>query len=166
MLQPTSTVLHCCFTITAAATYRLTGRHFQGRPNPPPPPAWPSATATAGGALTGKYLEGRCPPGSRFALFGARYARFNSPRVAAAVADYCTLAARVGLTPSQLAYAFCRYDGEVQVYWHAVHEYRSTSVLLWQCTTLCSVMKDHPHDVKRHTLLIHSSCSASATTCT
>ncbi|KAG1658944.1 hypothetical protein FOA52_010041 [Chlamydomonas sp. UWO 241] len=63
----------------------------------------------AGGALTGKYLQGAEPPqGSRFDLFGDRYERFNSPRVKTATAQYVKIASDVGLTPEQLALGFVR----------------------------------------------------------
>ncbi len=65
--------------------------------------------APAGGALTGKYLDRQeAPEGSRFALFGDRYARFNSPRVHAAVCEYRRIASEACITPAQLAYGFCR----------------------------------------------------------
>jgi len=63
----------------------------------------------AGGALSGKYLGGGpAPRGSRFDLFGARYARFNSPRVHDAVEKYKEIALQAGMRPEQLALAFCR----------------------------------------------------------
>jgi len=62
----------------------------------------------AGGALSGKYLSGLPPPGSRFALFPGRYDRFDSPRVRHAVRRYAELAAESGMTPAQLALQFCR----------------------------------------------------------
>lgn len=66
----------------------------------------------AGGALSGKYLSGDAPPGSRFDLFADRYARFNSPRVKRAVEQYVRIAKEAGVPPEQLAYAFCRSGGE------------------------------------------------------
>eukprot|EP00197_Chlamydomonas_leiostraca_P015869 CAMPEP_0202880210 /NCGR_PEP_ID=MMETSP1391-20130828/34783_1 /ASSEMBLY_ACC=CAM_ASM_000867 /TAXON_ID=1034604 /ORGANISM="Chlamydomonas leiostraca, Strain SAG 11-49" /LENGTH=346 /DNA_ID=CAMNT_0049562681 /DNA_START=65 /DNA_END=1105 /DNA_ORIENTATION=- len=66
-------------------------------------------SALAGGSVTGKYLTSKAAPkGSRFDLFAARYARFNTPRVQAAVAEYVAIAKEAGLTPAQLGYAFCR----------------------------------------------------------
>ena len=62
----------------------------------------------AGGALSGKYLSGEPPLGSRFALFPGRYDRFNSPRVREAVRRYSKLAKEAGMTPAQLALKFCR----------------------------------------------------------
>ncbi|EFJ48974.1 hypothetical protein VOLCADRAFT_59959 [Volvox carteri f. nagariensis] len=66
-------------------------------------------SALAGGALTGKYLPyGTRPAGCRLTLFPERYARFNTPRVAAAVTEYVRIAREAGLTPAQLGYAWCR----------------------------------------------------------
>ena len=62
----------------------------------------------AGGALSGKYLDGQLPEGSRFALFADRYSRFNTGRVHGAVARYVEIARQAGMEPEQLAYAFCR----------------------------------------------------------
>lgn len=84
-------------------------------PRQQPPPPTPTLTRAphtprthTGGALTGKYLAGAAPAGSRFDLFAERYARFNTPRVAAAVQQYARIAGEAGLTPAQLGYAFCR----------------------------------------------------------
>lgn len=41
-----------------------------------------------------------------------RYARFNTPRVQAAVAEYARIAKEAGMTPAQLAYAFCGWVGD------------------------------------------------------
>ena len=59
------------------------------------------------GHLSGKYLADPQAAGrvNLFAGFGQRYGREN---VRAAVAAYCTLARRHGLTPAQLAIAFAR----------------------------------------------------------
>ncbi|KAG2487974.1 hypothetical protein HYH03_013414 [Edaphochlamys debaryana] len=63
----------------------------------------------AGGALSGKYLpHGSRPPGCRLSLFPDRYARFLTERVSRAVSEYVLIAREAGLTPSQLAYAWCR----------------------------------------------------------
>ncbi|GAX75089.1 hypothetical protein CEUSTIGMA_g2533.t1 [Chlamydomonas eustigma] len=62
----------------------------------------------AGGALAGKYLGGKLPVGSRFALFGERYARFNTERVRQAVSRYVDIAHSAGMEPEHLALAFCR----------------------------------------------------------
>lgn len=59
------------------------------------------------GHLTGKYLADPAAEGrvNRFKGFGQRY---EKPGVAAAVATYCDLARKHGLTPTQLALAFVR----------------------------------------------------------
>jgi aryl-alcohol dehydrogenase-like predicted oxidoreductase len=70
-----------------------------------------------GGALSGKYLPQTATlqddttdaelARARFTLFPDRYPRYNSPKVHAAVEKYVKIAHEVGLTPSQLAIAFC-----------------------------------------------------------
>jgi len=64
-------------------------------------------SAMAGGVLSGKYLGGARPDGSRMALFPNRYTRFMSDRSLAAASRYAEIAAESGMTPAQLAYAFC-----------------------------------------------------------
>eukprot|EP00191_Tetraselmis_sp_GSL018_P003665 CAMPEP_0177621006 /NCGR_PEP_ID=MMETSP0419_2-20121207/27295_1 /TAXON_ID=582737 /ORGANISM="Tetraselmis sp., Strain GSL018" /LENGTH=259 /DNA_ID=CAMNT_0019120775 /DNA_START=186 /DNA_END=963 /DNA_ORIENTATION=- len=59
------------------------------------------------GVLSGKYLGGARPDGSRMALFPNRYTRFMSDRSLAAASRYAEIAAESGMTPAQLAYAFC-----------------------------------------------------------
>lgn len=61
----------------------------------------------ATGALTGKYLNNAVPEGTRWSL-GHRHGLFrHTPQSEAAVADYVTLANNLGLTPSELALAWC-----------------------------------------------------------
>jgi aryl-alcohol dehydrogenase (NADP+) len=60
------------------------------------------------GLLTGKYLGGVKPPGSRLALFEGFGQRYRKPNVEEAVAAYVQIARRHGLTPAQLALAFVR----------------------------------------------------------
>ncbi|MFD1746164.1 aldo/keto reductase [Rhizobium helianthi] len=60
----------------------------------------------AGGILSGKYLSGAKPAGSRGAINGDIGGRLVPEQVAATKA-YVELAARHGLDPSQLALAFC-----------------------------------------------------------
>lgn len=62
----------------------------------------------AGGALSGKYLNGALPEQARLTLFPARYKRFNTAAVQPAVARYAAIADDMGCTPAQLAYAFCK----------------------------------------------------------
>jgi aryl-alcohol dehydrogenase-like predicted oxidoreductase len=62
----------------------------------------------AAGLLSGKYLGGRRPPDSRFALFDSLGARFRKPIVGEAIDAYAALAARRGLTLVQLALGYVR----------------------------------------------------------
>lgn len=58
------------------------------------------------GVLSGKYLDGQMPAGSRLALFGENYTRYSSPAAQQATADYVALAKEHGLSPAQMALAF------------------------------------------------------------
>ena len=58
-----------------------------------------------GGTLTGKYLDGRLPPGSRRAI-DPRKSRYVTPNGDAATRAYIELAARHGIDPARLAIAF------------------------------------------------------------
>jgi aryl-alcohol dehydrogenase-like predicted oxidoreductase len=60
----------------------------------------------AAGLLTGKYLDGARPTGSRLAINGDLGGRFT-PHQEPAVAGYVALAREHGIDPSQLAIAFC-----------------------------------------------------------
>ncbi len=57
------------------------------------------------GVLSGKYLNGRRPPGARLTLF-ERFNRYSNPEAEAATADYVALAHRRGLDPAQMALAW------------------------------------------------------------
>jgi aryl-alcohol dehydrogenase-like predicted oxidoreductase len=57
------------------------------------------------GTLTGKYLGGARPPGSRMAVFGQKL-RYDTPRGHEAVARYVEVARRHGLDPAQMAIAY------------------------------------------------------------
>ena len=57
------------------------------------------------GVLSGKYLGGARPPGSRVTLFD-RFKRYSAPHVEAIVALYVDVANRHGLDPAQMAIAF------------------------------------------------------------
>ena len=57
------------------------------------------------GVLSGKYLNGACPPGSRLALY-PDYTRYSSPAAEQATAAYAALAGKHGLDPAQMALAF------------------------------------------------------------
>ena len=57
------------------------------------------------GCLTGKYLGGALPAGSRKALFD-RLQRYERPNCDEAIEAYCDLAAECGVSPATLAIAF------------------------------------------------------------
>ena len=66
----------------------------------------------AGGALSGKYLNGKMPVGSRWS-YEQRFGIFrNTPQSQGAITEYVRLAKEYGLSPSQLALAWCdQIDG-------------------------------------------------------
>ena len=53
----------------------------------------------SGGVLTGKYLDGARPEGTRFTLFTRNSPRYNGPHVQAAVKRYVELARSANLNP-------------------------------------------------------------------
>jgi aryl-alcohol dehydrogenase-like predicted oxidoreductase len=57
------------------------------------------------GVLSGKYLDGARPPGSRLTLF-PDYTRYSNPAAASATARYVALAREHRLDPAQMALAF------------------------------------------------------------
>jgi len=57
------------------------------------------------GVLSGKYLQGRHPPGARLTLFD-NYGRYSNPEGEAATAAYVELARSHGLEPAQMALAW------------------------------------------------------------
>jgi aryl-alcohol dehydrogenase-like predicted oxidoreductase len=57
------------------------------------------------GVLSGKYLGGLKPPGSRLALF-SRFDRYSNPQAERAAAAYVALAREHGLDPAQMALAY------------------------------------------------------------
>ncbi|MFM1890928.1 MAG: hypothetical protein RLZ44_5, partial [Pseudomonadota bacterium] len=57
------------------------------------------------GVLSGKYLNGARPAGSRLALFDS-YTRYSNPQAEAATAAYVALARAHGVAPAQLALAY------------------------------------------------------------
>jgi len=65
-------------------------------------------SAMAGGVLSGKYFDGQMPEQARMTIFPGRYSRFLTPRSQSAAARYAEVAAEAGMSPAQLAYAFCR----------------------------------------------------------
>ena len=65
----------------------------------------------AGGALTGKYRDGNgksAGPKSRFNVFQGYMERYNKSLAREAVAQYCEIASKHGLTPTQMALAFVK----------------------------------------------------------
>lgn len=66
----------------------------------------------AGGVLTGKYLDGARPPGSRWSISQRNGLFRDSEQVNAAVTGYCRIAAEFDMSPAQLALAWCaQVDG-------------------------------------------------------
>ena len=65
-------------------------------------------SALAGGILTGKYLGGTIPEGSRFSLFPGYMKRFQKSHVRDAILKYKKIAEDAGMTLSQLALAWCK----------------------------------------------------------
>ena len=61
----------------------------------------------AGGALTGKYNEGDVE-GARLSLFPGYMSRFRTSLALDAVKEYSGIAKKHGLTPTQLALAWCK----------------------------------------------------------
>jgi aryl-alcohol dehydrogenase-like predicted oxidoreductase len=55
--------------------------------------------------LTGKYLDGALPEGSRLQRYD-RFTRYSNPQAAAATQAYVALAREAGLDPGQMALAF------------------------------------------------------------
>ncbi|GAB3002716.1 aldo/keto reductase [Psychrosphaera aestuarii] len=62
----------------------------------------------AGGALSGKYLNGARPEGSRWTLTQRNGLFRDSAQSQQAISEYATIAKRAGITPSQLALAWCK----------------------------------------------------------
>ncbi len=58
------------------------------------------------GFLTGKYMHGALPAGSRKAVFEGRLRRYETPGAAAAIEKYVALARERGLDPGQMAIQF------------------------------------------------------------
>ncbi|KIZ07436.1 Aldo/keto reductase family [Monoraphidium neglectum] len=62
----------------------------------------------AGGALSGKYLTRDAPKEARFNLFPGYMERYYQSLARSATEEYAELAKKHGLTPTQLALAWCR----------------------------------------------------------
>jgi len=58
------------------------------------------------GTLSGKYIGGRMPEGSRLALFSDRYSRYSKAEGIRATEKYVELARKHGITPARMALAF------------------------------------------------------------
>jgi len=58
------------------------------------------------GTLSGKYIGGQLPKGSRLALFSDRYSRYSKPEGILATEQYVALAKQHGISPAQMALAF------------------------------------------------------------
>ena len=58
------------------------------------------------GTLSGKYVDGAMPEGSRLSLFSDRYSRYSNPEGINATQRYVELAKRHGISPAQMALAF------------------------------------------------------------
>lgn len=59
------------------------------------------------GYLTGKFAGGAKPPAARITRFGSGWPRYQKPRIATTAERYAALARDHGLTPTQLALAWC-----------------------------------------------------------
>ena len=53
----------------------------------------------ASGTLSGKYLDGKLPEGSRLKLFGNRYPRYRTPNSENAIKEYIKIANTYNLDP-------------------------------------------------------------------
>lgn len=62
----------------------------------------------AGGVLSGKYLKDDIPPGARLNLFTGYMSRYRNSGSEAATKEYVAVAEKHGLTPTQLALAWCK----------------------------------------------------------
>ncbi|MEM8688729.1 MAG: aldo/keto reductase [Pseudomonadota bacterium] len=65
-----------------------------------------SYSPLAQGYLSGKYLNGGLPEGSRKARWGDRLGRYSTPSTDDAIAAYCAVAAEFGVDPSAMALRF------------------------------------------------------------
>ncbi len=61
----------------------------------------------ASGTLSGKYLDGELPEGSRLKLFGDRYPRYKTPNAELAIKEYLKIAKEFNLDACQMAIKFC-----------------------------------------------------------
>ena len=61
----------------------------------------------ASGTLSGKYLDGQLPEGTRLKLFGERYPRYRTPNSEPAIKEYMKIAKKFNLNVCQMAVKFC-----------------------------------------------------------
>ena len=61
----------------------------------------------ASGTLSGKYLDGKLPEGTRLKLFGDRYPRYKTPNSEPAIKEYIKIAKNFNLDVCQMAIKFC-----------------------------------------------------------
>ena len=61
----------------------------------------------ASGTLSGKYLDGKLPDGTRLKLFGDRYPRYRTPNSEQAIKEYIKIAEKFNLDVCQMAIKFC-----------------------------------------------------------
>jgi aryl-alcohol dehydrogenase-like predicted oxidoreductase len=61
----------------------------------------------ASGTLSGKYLDGKLPEGTRLKLFGERYPRYRTPNSEPAIKEYMKIAKKFNLNVCQMAIKFC-----------------------------------------------------------
>ena len=61
----------------------------------------------ASGTISGKYLDGKLPEGTRLKLFGDRYPRYRTPNSEPAIKAYIQVAKKHGLDVCQMAIKFC-----------------------------------------------------------
>jgi aryl-alcohol dehydrogenase-like predicted oxidoreductase len=61
----------------------------------------------ASGTISGKYLDGKLPEGTRLKLFGDRYPRYRTPNSEPAIKAYMQVAKKHGLDVCQMAIKFC-----------------------------------------------------------
>ncbi len=61
----------------------------------------------ASGTLSGKYLDGKLPDGTRLKLFGDRYPRYRTPNSEPAIKEYIKIANKYNLDVCQMAIKFC-----------------------------------------------------------
>jgi aryl-alcohol dehydrogenase-like predicted oxidoreductase len=61
-----------------------------------------------GGSLSGKYITGNAKDNSRFNLFQGYMARYMESSARIATQEYMDIAKKYGMTPTELALAWCR----------------------------------------------------------